>query len=119
MAVRLGYNYVSPMYNKNGYRDSQLNSMGNMYASTADYTNWEDTHRLTCGFGYKYQNLNVDLAYQYSTTKGQLYPFQPNVNFVDPVPDLNGNPIYETNFSAPTAVSHKRHQVLLSLTYTF
>jgi hypothetical protein len=119
MAVRLGYNYVSPMYNKNGYRDSQLNSMGNMYASTADYTNWEDTHRLTCGFGYKYQNLNVDLAYQYSTTKGQLYPFQPNVNFVDPVPDLNGNPIYETNFSAPTSVSHKRHQVLLSLTYTF
>ncbi len=118
-AVRLGYNYVSPIYSKNGYRDTQLNSELNMYASTADYTNWDDTHRLTCGLGYKYENLNIDLAYQYSTTKGQFYPFQPNVDFVDPKPDTNGNMIYETNISTPTEVFNKRHQVLLTLTYTF
>ena len=114
MAVRLGYNYQSPMYNKNGYRDTQLNSMGNMYASTADYTNWEDTHRITCGLGYKHENLSIDLAYQYSTTKGTFYPFQPNVTFVDPANDYA-----ETNVSTPTAVDFKRHQLLLSLTYTF
>ena len=118
-AVRLGYNYVSPIYSKNGYRDTQLNSELNMYASTADYTNWDDTHRLTCGLGYKYENLNIDLAYQYSTTKGQFYPFQPNVDFVDPKPDTNGNMFYETNISTPTEVFNKRHQVLLTLTYTF
>lgn len=119
LAVRLGYNYLSPTYNKNGYRDSQLNSELNMYASTADYTNWEDTHRLTCGLGYKYEKLSIDLAYQYSMTKGQFYPFQPNVDFIDPVPDADGNPIYETNISSPTSVNFKRHQLLLSLTYTF
>ena len=118
-AVRLGYNYLSPTYSKNGYRDTQLNSELNMYASTADYTNWEDTHRLTCGVGYKYEHLNIDLAYQYSTTKGQFYPFQPNVEFIDPKPDINGNTIYETNISTPTDVSNKRHQVLMTLTYTF
>ena len=114
MAVRLGYNYVSPTYNKKGFRDSQLNSELNMYASTADYTNWEDTHRITCGLGYKYEHLSVDLAYQYSTTKGQFYPFQPNVEFIDP----DGG-AHETCISSPTEVSHKRHQLLLSLTYTF
>lgn len=119
LAVRLGYNYLSPTYSKNGYRDTQLNSELNMYASTADYTNWEDTHRLTCGLGYKYEHLNIDLAYQYSTTKGQFYPFQPNVDFIDPKPDAYGNTIYETNISTSTEVSNKRHQVLLTLTYTF
>lgn len=119
LAVRIGYNYLSPTYNKKGYRDTQLNSIGNMYASTADYTNWEDTHRITCGIGYKYEHFGIDLAYQYSTTKGMFYPFQPNVDFVDPVPDNSGNYIHETNISTPTTVNHKRHQLLLSLTYTF
>ena len=114
VAVRFGYNYQSPMYDKKGYRDTQLNSMGNMYASTADYTNWEDTHRITCGLGYKYENLSVDLAYQYSMTNGTFYPFQPNVTFVDPA-----NGYGETNISTPTDVNFKRHQLLLSLTYTF
>lgn len=114
VAVRFGYNYQSPMYDKKGYRDTQLNSMGNMYASTADYTNWEDTHRITCGLGYKYENLSVDLAYQYSMTNGTFYPFQSNVTFVDPA-----NGYGETNVSTPTDVNFKRHQLLLSLTYTF
>jgi hypothetical protein len=113
-AVRLGYNYVSSMYNKNGFRNSQLDSPGNMYASTADYCNWEDTQRITCGLGYKYERMNIDLAYQYSTTDGSFYPFQPNVVFDDPAGNRG-----VTCISSPTSVSNKRHQLLLTLGYTF
>ena len=113
-AARVGYNYVSPMYNKSGIRDSQLDSPGNMYASTADYTNWDETHRITCGLGYKFDRMSLDLAYQYSTTSGTFYPFQPNVVFDDPAGDRG-----VTCISSPTSVSNKRHQLLLTLGFTF
>lgn len=99
-AIRLGYNYVSPMYQETGVRDTYLNSIGNMYSSTADYTNWKGTNRLTCGFGYRYQQLNLDLAYQYSTVSGQFHPFQ-------------------AEGAVATDVSNKRHQVLFTIGYTF
>ena len=114
LAVRFGYNYVSPMYSERGVRDSQLNSIGNMYASTADYTNWKGTNRITCGLGYKHDKMNFDLAYQYSAVNGDFFPFQPNVKFIDP-----SNGASETNVSVPTSVSNKRHQVLFTATYTF
>jgi hypothetical protein len=114
LAVRFGYNYLSPMYSDRGVRDTQLNSIGNMYASTADYTNWKGTNRITCGLGLKYQSMNFDLAYQYTATNGDFYPFQPNVTFIDPA-----NGASETNISLPTSVSNKRHQVLFTATYTF
>ena len=103
MAVRLGYNYVSAAYEKDGYRNMMLDSPGVMYASTADYTNWKATNRLTAGLGFKAGNMNIDLAYQYSATDGDFYPFQK----------------YDTNAVNATSVSNKRHQVLLTLGYTF
>lgn len=118
-AVRLGYNYVSPMYNENGIRDTQLNSIGNWYSSTADYTNWKATNRITCGFGYRYEKLSLDLAYQYSVTNGSFYPFQPNVEFNDIVANSYGEFVHETNVAPATSVSKKRHQLLFTIGYTF
>lgn len=115
MAVRLGYNYVSPAYDKNGIRDTRLASLGNWYSSTADYTNWEGTHRITCGLGYKHEGWNFDVAYQYSATKGTFYPFQPDATFTDIVPPL----VNETNISTPTEVKFNRHQLLFTVGYTF
>jgi len=112
-AIRLGYNYVSPTYETTGYRDNGLFSEGNTYASTADYTNWEATHRITCGMGYKYQNMNFDVAYQYSTTNGTFHPFQDS-QFRDP----DDNTLL-TNIGMPTSVSNKRHQLLFTIGYTF
>lgn len=112
MAVRLGYNYVSPMYEKDGVRDMLLNSPGVMYSSTTDYVNWESTNRITCGLGYKTGKVSLDLAYQYSTTNGKFYPFQPDVTFND----FGAN---ESNVSSPADVSNKRHQLLFTLGYTF
>jgi hypothetical protein len=103
LAVRLGYNYVSSAYDEKGVRDQTINSYGVYYASTSDYVNWEGTNRLTCGLGFKAGKMNIDMAYQYSSTNGKLYPFQP---------DLTGT-------VKPASVSNKRHQLLLTLGYTF
>ena len=113
-AVRLGYNYQSAAYEKNGIRDTQLDSPSIYFSSTANYVNWESTHRITCGLGYKYQGLSLDLAYQYSTTKGTFYPFQPNVTFIDPDDD-----VAETCISTSAPVDFKRHQLLFTIGYTF
>ena len=102
LAVRLGYNYVSAAYQDKGVRDMTLDSPGVMYASTADYTNWKGTNRITCGLGFKVDKMNIDLAYQYSATNGDFYPMSSYAGAV-----------------GSTDVSNKRHQVLLTLGYTF
>ena len=103
LAVRLGYNYVSAAYATDGVRDMKLNSPGVMYASTADYVNWKGTSRITSGVGFRAGRMNVDLAYQYSLTNGDFHPMQPFDGYV-PV---------------ATSVNNKRHQLLLTLGYTF
>ena len=112
LAVRLGYNYVSAMYDEKGMRDATLNSIGVMYSSTTDYVNWKDTHRITCGVGYKYEGWNFDLAYQYSNTKGVFSPFQPGLTY-----SLDG--AVQTNNPPTTDVSNKRHQIMATVGYTF
>ncbi len=109
-AFRLGYNYVSPMYQSDGFRDGSLNSYGTYVASTTDYTNWDATHRLTAGAGYTYDKFNVSIAYQYSTTKGTFYPFMSytDANFADC-----------DNIAEGVKVNNNRHQVLMTLGYTF
>ena len=104
LAVRFGYNYVSSPYETSGCRDMTLDSPGVSYASTTDYVNWGDTHRITCGLGYKAGGFNIDLAYQYNTTKGDFYPFQPYAG---------------TAGVGATEVKNNRHQVLLTMGYTF
>lgn len=108
--MRLGYNYVSPMYQKTGYKDGTLASYGTFYSSTTDYTNWKDTHRITAGVGYATGNWNFDLAYQYSQTNGDFYPF---MSYID-----NANPSYD-NVANAVNVSNKRNQLLLTVVYKF
>ena len=110
MAFRLGYNYVSPAYNKDGFKDGTLSTDGSYYSSATDYTNWDATHRITCGFGYQFDNVNLSLAYQYQTTKGDFYPF---MNYVD------NEYAEDDNLCNAVKVNNKRHQGLFTLGYTF
>jgi len=110
VAIRLGYNYVSPMYNKNGFKDGSLQTDGSYYSSATDYTNWKSTNRVTCGIGTRLGAMNLDLAYQYSATNGEFSPF---MNYVDNETAL------DDNICNAVKVSNKRHQVLLTLGYTF
>lgn len=109
-AVRLGYNYLSPMFSKDGYRDGSISSPGNAYATSTDYTNWESTNRITCGLGYSVKKFFVDLAYQYTQTNGDFYPFMSYYSKTNKQEDCIADAV---------SVSNKRHQLLLTLGYRF
>ena len=96
LSIRLGYNYVSPMYKDNA---------GTAYATSSDFTNWKATNRFTVGVGFNYQKLSIDVAYQYSTQKGDFYPFE---SFEDMGCSVNA-----------TKVDNKRHQLLMTVGYKF
>ena len=110
MAIRLGYNYVSPMYKDSGFKDGSIASDGSYYSSATDFTNWKATNRLTCGWGYTTGNWNFDLAYQYSVTNGDFSPF---MNYWD------NDDASEDNVCNAVKVSNKRHQLLFTLSYKF
>ena len=106
VALRLGYNYVSPMFNERADRDQTIPSQGTCYATSTDYTNWKAINRFTCGVGFSYEQLFIDVAYQYSQQNGDFYPFWA-------FPSLNAP-------AAPaTKVSNKRSQLLMTVGYKF
>jgi thiol:disulfide interchange protein len=88
-----------------GLRDQTFDSNGVYIASSADYTNWKATNRFTLGVGFNYQNLAIDVAYQYSSQKGDFYPFE---SFTDMGCSVNA-----------TKVDNKRHQLLMTVGYRF
>lgn len=119
LALRVGYNYVSPMYKSDGTKEFQIDSYGVNASSATDYTNWKATHRLTCGIGYRVKHFSIDLAYQYSVRDGDFYPYQNawgDYHYVE-----NNEQVTEKIdiISSPVSVSNKRHQVLMTLGYTF
>ena len=121
VAFRIGYNYVSPMYKEDGFKDGTVDALGSYYSSSTAYTNWKATNRLTFGVGMNFDRLDVDFAYQYSGTDGVFKPFmdgEAEFQNYDAAGDPAGTETLE-NFSTPSAVSLKRHQALLTLTYHF
>lgn len=124
LAVRAGYNYVSPMFKKEGYKDGNIDSYGSNYSSATDYTNWEATNRYTVGVGYTLGKMSFDLAYQYAQTNGKFHPFADSfLDYTYPGQDNNGNDVTMTesldNYANAVKVSNKRNQLLLTLTYRF
>ena len=110
LALRAGYNYVSPMYVSDGQKDPGLSSLGTSYASATDYTNWKATNRFTLGVGYQIDKFNIDLAYQYSSQSGDFYPFS-NVK------NININSTTYNNIATGTKVKNDKSQLLLTLGY--
>ena len=124
LAVRAGYNYVSPMFKKEGYKDGNIDSYGSNYSSATDYTNWEATNRYTVGVGYTLGKMSFDLAYQYAQTNGKFHTFADSyLDYTYPGQDSNGNDVTMTesldNYANAVKVSNKRNQLLLTLTYRF
>lgn len=112
LALRAGYNYVSPMYFRDGQKDPGLSSLGTSYASATDYTDWKATNRFTLGVGYQIDKFNIDLAYQYSSQAGDFYPFS-NVK------NININSTTYNNIATGTKVKNDKSQLLLTLGYRF
>ena len=119
LSIRIGYNYVSPMYQTSGVRDQTLNSPGVYMASTTDYTNWYDTHRLTAGVGFTFDNLRLDLAYQYSMRKGDFYPYMSRLGVGETTKSDGTKLPAVTNVCSAVSVKDNRHQLLFTANYTF
>ena len=116
-AIRAGYNFVSAVFDKDAFRDGSLPSPGVAYATSTNYTNWKSTNRFTLGAGYVGKHFTVDLAYQYSATNGDFYPFMQHYEYVVPnKPDSEYNLVSDVS---ATKVSNYRHQLLLTLGYKF
>ena len=117
LSLRLGYNYVSPMYEEYGSKDGTIDSWGSYYSSSTDYTNWKATNRFTCGLGYNFGNMTIDLAYQYSAQSGDFRPFKSGTykyyNEESHVEEQCDNICDAVN------VSNNRHQLLLTFGYHF
>ena len=106
LALRLGYNYVSPMFKESADRDQTIPSQGTIYATSTDYTNWKATNRFTAGVGFNYEKLSIDVAYQYSCQNGDFYPFAAWEKL-------------GANAAPATKVDNKRHQLLMTVGYRF
>jgi hypothetical protein len=125
VAFRLGYNYVSPMYNSNGFKDAYLDSYGTNVASATDYTNWKATNRLTAGVGFTFDKLRLDLAYQYTMRKGDFYPYMHRgpENSNEPLSAKYYNEFDQMevlkNECSAVSVKDNRHQLQCTLTYTW
>ena len=63
-----------------------------------------------CGLGYNIDNWNIDLAYQYSTQKGDFHPF---ADYVD------RESTAENNIGTVSEVKNNRSQLLLTVGYRF
>lgn len=121
LALRFGYNYVSPAYKTTGQKDARLASLGTSYTSDASYTNWDATNRVTLGVGYQIKKFNIDLAYQYSAQKGDFYPFSSYgaQTFTRPAVGTTPQSSVTTlaNGATATSVKNNRSQLLLTLSY--
>ena len=116
VALRIGYNYVSPKYVSDAQKDPGLASLGTAYSSTTDYTNWGEINRFTLGVGYQVKKFNIDLAYQYSAQKGSFAPFS---NVRDVTYTSGTTKITESNIASNTDVKNNRSQLLFTLGYRF
>lgn len=123
LALRVGYNYISPVYQENAVRDQTVPSPGVYYASSTDYTNWKDTHRLTFGIGTNIDKFRIDLAYQYQMRNGDFYPFMKNYSAdfyeTDASGKETGKILSLTNSCEPVKLKDNRHQLICTLSYTF
>ncbi len=116
LAVRLGYNYVSSMYRNDAYRDGTVPSLGTYYSSRADYINWDDTNRITCGLGYTIGNFAIDLAYQFNQTNGTYFPFRSSSATYT---WSDGTTSTVTNNVSGQSIKDKRHQFIATLSFKF
>lgn len=129
LSLRIGYNYLSPMFGKNSYKDGSIDSYGSLYSTATDYVNWGATNRFTAGVGYNFGKFGLDLAYVYNTTSGEFHPFMDSyTNENKPFTYYNDNNqlVAEdlTNYgypdgTSPIKVTNNRHQLILTASYRF
>ena len=125
LAIRAGYNYISPMYKTDAqratcleytykhYMDYEEPITGYYYSSSTDYVNWGATNRFSLGVGFLIDNFTIDVAYQRSMQKGDFHPFE-TIDVIDDFED-----VYTPNKAPAVEVNNNRDQFLITLGYKF
>lgn len=70
-AIRLGYNYISGIFEDSAYKDLSPNSIN----TDTDFANKKAQNNYTLGIGYRGSSFYADLAYQYNDYKDNFYAF--------------------------------------------
>ena len=100
MALRLGYNYCSTIFEDNAYKNLPINSI----QTDTDFTNTESLSNYTLGIGYRGSMFYADLAYKLTAFKAKFYPFD----------TFDGESLVQA-----TKLNNTRNQVLLTLGVRF
>lgn len=132
LSLRAGYNYETAIYENQGSKDLLIGfgcydnliegSVGNCYTNY-DFVNWKGTQRVTFGLGIALtKNWKFDVSYQYATQKGEYHPFQ-NISEIPTYANSTWGDVEQDgtiSLYAPAAsVKNDRHQVNMTLGYTF
>lgn len=106
---RVGYNFVSSPFSEKAFRRLYSDSPSLYNTMSTDYVNLGETHRFTCGLGYRSSDYYVDFSYQYQTQKAEVYPF-----FYD-----TAGPAGNQNSIAGQNLDFNRSQLSLTIGYRF
>lgn len=72
LALRAGYNYISPVVEKSSKRSLAINSI----ETDTSWENLKEQYNYTFGMGYRWnRSFYTDFAYQFSTYKTDFYAF--------------------------------------------
>ena len=100
MALRLGYNYSSSIFEENAYKNLPINSI----QTDTDFTNTESLSNYTLGIGYRGSMFYADLAYKLTAFKAKFYPLD----------TFDGESLVQA-----TKLNNTRNQLLLTLGVRF
>lgn len=103
LSIRLGYaNVSSPV--KKEVKDNGIEIF--TPSLTPSYRFDNSTNYITCGLGYRYQHIYVDLAYVYKQMSSEYHAY---------TPDTGANPL----LSPQSKISFTNNQIVLSAGYRF
>ncbi len=113
MKVRVGYNFVSSPTYKDSYlnTDTQSELYRYCYPET-DYTNLSAINRFTCGLGFAFDKMYVDMAYQYQHQTGKFYAYDDQYASV-------GTGGRYVSYLAPQKTDLSKHNFQITLGYRF
>lgn len=119
VALRVGYNYITPSYEKNsGFDQWSLDCIAMDFATSTHYMHTGATNILTLGVGYRYKAFYIDMAYKVRNQKGDFYAF--DTNFTNEGTDFSAdNPSLKGKKLDPVEVDLTRQQISCTLGFKF
>lgn len=83
LSFRCGYNYISAPHRKSAAKTALM-----VHDTSTEYMNLGETNIFTVGAGYAYDSFYFDLAYKYSTQKGDFYNYY-DADYINPSVDVD------------------------------